>query len=41
MEMMLGLPEEESHYRASLATFERFLRWLQRRRRVRGAAALG
>jgi AcrR family transcriptional regulator len=33
MEAMLGVPEEESHYRASLATFERFLRWLETQRR--------
>jgi AcrR family transcriptional regulator len=33
MEMMLGLPEEESHYWASLETFERFLRWLETQRR--------
>lgn len=33
MEMMLGVPEEESHYWASLATFERFLRWLETQRR--------
>jgi AcrR family transcriptional regulator len=33
MEMMLGVPEEESHYWASLATFERFLRWLETERR--------
>ena len=41
MEMMLGLPEEQSHYRASLATFERFLRWLEGRRCARRPAALG
>jgi len=33
MEMVLGVPEEESHYWASLATFERFLRWLETQRR--------
>jgi AcrR family transcriptional regulator len=33
MEMVLGVSEEESHYWASLATFERFLRWLETRRR--------
>jgi AcrR family transcriptional regulator len=33
MEMMLGVSEEESHYWASLATFERFLRWLETQRR--------
>ena len=33
MEMILGVPEEESHYWASLATFERFLRWLETQRR--------
>jgi AcrR family transcriptional regulator len=33
METMLGLPEEESHYGASLAAFERFLRWLETQRR--------
>lgn len=33
MEMMLGVTEEESHYWASLATFERFLRWLEALRR--------
>lgn len=33
MEMMLGVPEEETHYWASLATFERFLRWLETQRR--------
>ncbi|MBI2528863.1 MAG: TetR/AcrR family transcriptional regulator [Candidatus Rokubacteria bacterium] len=33
MEMVLGVPEEESHYRASLATFGRFLRWLETQRR--------
>ena len=33
MEMMLGVPEEESHYWASLATFERFLRWLETQHR--------
>jgi len=32
MEMMLGLPEEESHYWRSLAAFERFLRWLEAER---------
>ncbi len=32
MEMMLGLPEEESHYSASLAAVERFLRWLEAER---------
>jgi len=26
--MMLGVPEEEGHYRQSLRTIERFLRWL-------------
>lgn len=35
MEMMLGLPEEESHYWASLAAFEGFLRWLETRHRDR------
>jgi AcrR family transcriptional regulator len=34
MEMMLGVPEEESHFWASLATFERFLRWLETQRRA-------
>ena len=33
MEMMLGVPEEETHYWASLATFERFLRWMETKRR--------
>jgi hypothetical protein len=33
MEMMLGLRDSESHYRRSLATFERFLRWLETERR--------
>jgi AcrR family transcriptional regulator len=33
MEMVLGVSEEESHYWASLATFERFLQWLETRRR--------
>ncbi len=33
MEMVLGVPEGESHYWASLATFERFLRWLEEGRR--------
>lgn len=33
MEMVLGVPEEESHYGTSLATFERFLRWLEAQRR--------
>ena len=33
MDMVLGVPEEESHYRASLAAFERFLRWLETERR--------
>jgi hypothetical protein len=32
MEMVLGLPEEESHYWRSLAAFERFLRWLEAER---------
>ena len=32
MEMMLGLPENESHYSESLAAFERFLRWLEAER---------
>lgn len=41
MEMMLGLPEEESHYRASLATFERFLRWLETQRREGRPLTLG
>src|SRR5512132_293151 len=35
MEMMLGLPEEESHYWASLAAFEGFLRWLEAQHRER------
>jgi hypothetical protein len=41
MEMVLGLPEEESHYRASLATFERFLRWLDTQRREGHPPTLG
>ena len=32
LEMMLGVAEDESHYWASLATFERFLRWLEAER---------
>lgn len=41
MEMMLGVPEEESPYWASLATFERFLRWLEEQRRHGAPATLG
>ena len=41
MEMVLGLPEEESHYWASLATFERFLRWLEAQRRNGHSPTLG
>lgn len=33
MDVMLGVPETEAPYRASLATFERFLRWLETQRR--------
>jgi AcrR family transcriptional regulator len=38
MEMVLGVAEEESHYRASLGTFERFLRWLEAERDGRAPA---
>lgn len=41
MEMMLGVPEEESHYRDSLATFERFLRWLESERQAGRPPTLG
>ena len=41
LEMVLGLPEEESHYWASLATFERFLRWLETERREGHPPTLG
>jgi AcrR family transcriptional regulator len=41
MEMVLGLSEEESHYWASLATFERFLRWLETERREGHPPTLG
>jgi hypothetical protein len=41
MEMMLGVPEEESSYWASLATFERFLRWMEAQRRDGRPLALG
>jgi len=41
LEMMLGLPEDESHYWASLATFERFLRWLDGERAAGRSPALG
>lgn len=41
MEMMLGVPEEDSHYRASLATFERFLRWLEGQRHEGRPLTLG
>jgi hypothetical protein len=41
MEMTLGLTEEESHYWAGLASFERFLGWLEAQRRARGPLTLG
>lgn len=41
MEMMLGVTEEESQYWASLATFERFLRWLETQRRDGRPLTLG
>ena len=41
MEMVLGLPEEESHYWASLASFERFLRGLEAQRRDGHPPTLG
>ena len=41
MEMVLGLPEEESHYWAGLASFERFLRWLETQRRDGHPPTLG
>jgi AcrR family transcriptional regulator len=41
LEMMLGLPEEESHYWTSLAAFDRFLRWLEAERAAGRRPALG
>jgi hypothetical protein len=41
LEMVLGLPEEESHYWASLTTFERFLRWLETQRHEGHPPTLG
>jgi AcrR family transcriptional regulator len=32
IEMLLGVREEEGHYRRSLAAFEQFVRWLERER---------
>jgi len=41
MEMVLGVAEEETHYWASLAAFERFLRWLETQRREGHPLTLG